>query len=133
MASQGQQVSAIFTQDNKRLIAAAYDRGQREAVPYRLSAINIEDGKSESISARTDLRLSRWRNNHQLLMVGYNPSLQRSTLFTYNIDTKKISQAYTATKQGRINSMMLTNDGSILLYEIGGEIYGIETEELNGN
>jgi len=128
----GNQVDAVFSPDNSKIIYATYSTDPNEPIPFVLSIMNADGTDKKSLDVRADIRKGVFfKDSKNLLLVSYNTQAAQDYMFKFNIETKQKSFAVNNSGGGRISSIALVNEDQIILYESNNSLYGIKSNIFN--
>lgn len=128
LTNTGSQVDALFSPDSNKVVYSTYSQSSQNSAKSILSIMDKDGSNQQSLNVHADITKTVWmKDSKNIVIAGFDSETGQASISTFNTDTKaKGGFAINTLDSKDIKSILVSDDGKLVIYQASGTIYALE-------
>jgi hypothetical protein len=123
----GDQVDAVFSPDNKKILYTSYSKTLDNSNSSVLSVMNLDGSSKQSLDIRTTTDKVAWKKDGvNFLVESLNADKNQEEISSFNTSISKIDGFYKTLSSGIPSLVKLLDDDKIIVYQTSQGIFAVK-------
>jgi hypothetical protein len=126
----GNQTDAVFSPDSSKVLYSTYSKDPQSRTPYVISVMKKDGTEKKSLEIRAEINKIGWnKDSKNIIVANYDDVTKQEVVYNFDTD-QKLQSGFSISNFGDlvINSLLLTDDNKIILFETNMGIYALKVE-----